>query len=113
MAQVNVKIGSRDYPIYCEEGEQGKLAEIVDYVNKRFSEIATSSPDITESRLVVLTAMTLANEVIELKKKISPDGTAELQDEDALFANWSQQYEPVIDQMLDSVSHLAKKLQGA
>lgn len=114
MPQIQVKIGSRDYPVYCEDGQEQKLQEIVSLVNQELSEISSASTTIPESRQIVLTCLLLANKVLELKNQQTIPDTSSLPPSDdkvaekELFEKWSAQYEPVINQMIEKISTLAK-----
>jgi cell division protein ZapA len=63
-----VTIHGHDYTIACGVGEEDKQAELVSYVNKKINEISLTGPNATENRLLMLTCLLLADELVETKK---------------------------------------------
>lgn len=67
--KVDVTIHGHDYTIACGVGEEDKLVELVSYVNKKINEISLTGANATENRLLMLTCLLLADELVETKKE--------------------------------------------
>lgn len=114
MPQFIVKIASKEYPISCEDGQEERLEKIVSYVQEKVSQILGNNPTLVESRMMVLTALMLADEVLDLKEnneKLSATRPHELEAES--LAKIQAEYEPILDKMIEFISVLVKEAQEA
>ena len=66
MAEVTVNINGRNYGIACDNGQEDRIRELGNYINERLGSIAAAGSVATESHLLVLTSLVLADEVHEL-----------------------------------------------
>lgn len=113
MPQFIVKIASKEYPISCEDGQEARLEKIVSYVQEKVSQILDNNPTLVESRMMVLTALMLADEVLDLKdsnEKLTATNPHELEAE--AVAKIQAEYEPILDRMIESISALVKQHQA-
>lgn len=72
MAVVNVKINGRDYQIACDDGQEQDLCDLAYDVDERVRALVHSmgrSPG--EFMALLLTALTMSDEIIENKKEIN------------------------------------------
>ncbi len=67
MAQVTVRVGGYSHPVSCEDGQERHLAELASEVDKRVASIKAMGGQFGESRLLLLAALLLADEVHDLK----------------------------------------------
>jgi cell division protein ZapA len=65
MAQVTVTINGRAYPIACKEGEEERIGELARYVDGKVSAFAGEFGNVGEARLLLLTALVLADELAD------------------------------------------------
>lgn len=65
MAQVNVTINGRSYPIACKEGEEERIGELARYIDGKMRAFAQEFGNVGESRLLLLTALVLADELAD------------------------------------------------
>jgi cell division protein ZapA len=71
MAQITVTIHNRAYQVACEDGQELHLQKLAAYIDRRVSELATKSGvpgpagQIAESRLLVMAALLVADELAE------------------------------------------------
>lgn len=63
MAQLAVTVNGRQYQIACEDGEEEHITDLADYVAKRVEELVDQVGQIGESRLLLMTALTVADEL--------------------------------------------------
>ncbi|HEX9461490.1 MAG TPA: cell division protein ZapA [Alphaproteobacteria bacterium] len=69
MAQITVNIHNRAYQVACEDGQELHVQKLAAYIDRRVSELASTSGvpgpagQITESRLLVMAALLIADEL--------------------------------------------------
>lgn len=74
-----VKILNRDYSIACGEGEEKKLIELADKLDKRLKENFRLFRGASENLLIMLTAITMEDYINDLENRIKslPENTEE------------------------------------
>jgi len=68
MAQVTVTINGRNYPIACNAGEESRIGELARYVDGKVKGFAKEFGAVGEARLLLLTALVLADELAEARE---------------------------------------------
>ena len=63
LSQVSVSINNRSYKIACDDGQEAHLLKLGAYIDKRFQELKAAVGDIDHSRLLVMVALLLADEL--------------------------------------------------
>jgi cell division protein ZapA len=71
MPQVNVTINGRQFRMGCEDGEEEHLQRLAEDLDQRISRLRTRFGEIGDTRLTVMAALTLADELAELKGKLA------------------------------------------
>lgn len=71
MAQVVVTIAGRTYRMNCEDGQEGHLQGLARDIDARTNELRGSFGEIGDQRLVVMTALTIADELDAANRKIA------------------------------------------
>lgn len=70
MALVHIRINGREYDVACDDGQEGHLRGLADEVDGRVRSLVRSmGANPGEAMAVVLTALTMADEIIENKKE--------------------------------------------
>lgn len=69
MPQVLVTIAGRSYRMACGEGEESHLEGLAALYDARIDEMRTAFGEIGDMRLQVMAALTVADEVLELRRK--------------------------------------------
>ena len=67
MAQVTIKLNGYSYTVGCEDGQEGHLTAMADQVESRIESIKRLGGSSGEARLLVLTALLLADEIHDLR----------------------------------------------
>ena len=67
MGQVTVRVGGYSHPVSCEDGQEAHLDSLAAEVDKRVASIKAMGGQFGESRLLLLAALLLADEVHDLK----------------------------------------------
>jgi cell division protein ZapA len=71
MAQVTVTIGGRGYRLACNEGEQPHLEGLARQIDGKIAEIRAAVGEIGDQRLIVMAALTVADELFEARRAIA------------------------------------------
>jgi cell division protein ZapA len=92
MPQINVTINGRQFRMSCEEGEEAHLAELAADLDTRIARLRARFGEIGDTRLTVMAALTVADELAATKAKLQrmePE-LAGLQDASAISADRAQ-----------------------
>jgi len=71
MAQITVSINGRGYPVACSDGEEQRITELARYIDAKVKGFAQELGQIGDARLLVLTALVLADELAEAQEGAS------------------------------------------
>jgi len=116
MPQVSVTINGRQFRMACEEGEEEHLAQLAEDLDNRIARLRARFGEIGDTRLTVMAALTLADELSETKEKLQrlePE-LAALQDASAVSAGRAQETQGAIAAALNAaaerIENLTKRL---
>ncbi len=70
MANVNIKFNGKDFLLSCEDGQEEHLDELSKNLNEKFYQLKTKLGNLGESKLLLITSISLLDEYFETKKKI-------------------------------------------
>ncbi|MEM9494961.1 MAG: cell division protein ZapA [Pseudomonadota bacterium] len=79
MTEVDIRINGRDYKITCDAGQEERLRELAHYFNRKVGEIAEDVGQIGDARLMLLSALTICDELFDLQNRA--EGFASAADE--------------------------------
>jgi cell division protein ZapA len=121
MAQVTVSIGGRVYRLACNEGEEPHLEALARQVDGKIDEIRGAFGEIGDQRLVVMAALTFADELSEARRLVegleqrvgkSADvenaARQEVDEQAAVFAEALSEASLRIESLAESLAHGAK-----
>jgi len=120
MPNVALNINDRSYNIACEEGQESRLQKLGEFIDSRMQDISATGVARTESHLMILTTLVLADELFDLREfaanadqstsKNNEDYTAKLtealQKQEAAYARQ-------VDALSESIETLVNKLKKA
>jgi cell division protein ZapA len=66
MAQVSVTINGRQFRMACEDGQEDRLVELAHELDTRIEGLRTKFGEIGDTRLTVMAAITVADELAEM-----------------------------------------------
>ena len=69
MAEVDIRINGRDYRVTCEDGQETRLNQLAAYFDRKVSGLAEDLGQIGDARLMLLSALTICDELFEAKKR--------------------------------------------
>ena len=70
MPHVSVTIGGRAYRLSCNEGEEPHLVALAGQVDAKITEMRGAFGEIGDQRLVVMAALTIADQLTEAKRNL-------------------------------------------
>jgi cell division protein ZapA len=70
MSQINVTINGRQFRMACEDGEEEHLSRLAEDLDARISRLRLRFGEIGDTRLTVMAALTLSDELAEAREKL-------------------------------------------
>jgi len=70
MPQVSVTINGRRFRMACENGEEPRLMRLAEDLDARIAKLRARFGDIGDTRLPIMAALALADELSEMKEKL-------------------------------------------
>jgi cell division protein ZapA len=119
MAQVSVTIAGRAFRMACEDGQEAHLTSLAALLDQRIADMRVSFGEIGDQRLLVMAAISIADEGAEAKARV-----AQLEEETAraresgrgaamLAEDAARQAAQAIEEAAARVEALARALDGA
>ena len=71
MANVNVKFNNKDYLLSCDDGQEGSLKKLTEFLDKKYSELKDKLGNIGENKLLLITTIQLIDEYFDVKQKVT------------------------------------------
>lgn len=71
MAEVNISLNGRVYEIACDAGQEGRIVDLAAYIDQRVQKIARSGGGYTDSHLLALVALVLADELFDARESVA------------------------------------------
>lgn len=92
MSEVNVTINARQYRMACENGQEQHLLKLSEDLDQRIAQLRLSFGEVGDTRLTVMAALTVADELVEAGKTIRKleEELATLRDARVMAADRSQ-----------------------
>jgi cell division protein ZapA len=76
VGQINVTVGGRSYPLACRDGEEERLTRLASHVDAKSIELAGALGQMSEPRLLLMSAILVADELFEMKERDPGAGEA-------------------------------------
>ena len=70
MAEVNLTIDGRSYPVACDDGQERRLMQLGSYVDQRMREASVAGTT-NKVQAMMLASLMLADEVFDMSEKLS------------------------------------------
>ena len=71
MPLVNVLINGRAYTVACDDGEEDRLRDVSQILDKRVRELASSVGQVGDSRILVMAGLVICDELSESLSRLS------------------------------------------
>ncbi|HMK68523.1 MAG TPA: cell division protein ZapA [Stellaceae bacterium] len=75
MAEVHLTVNGRSYPVSCDEGQQARLKELAQYLDRKTADFAAKLGQIGEARLIVLAALVVTDELADAQAQLRRHAT--------------------------------------
>lgn len=111
MAEVTLSINGKSYSISCEKGQEQRVTDLGRYVDTRLREISKAGAAATETHLLVLTALMMADEVADLRENVSHLGAQA--NENGAYEKDEALIIQAIDSLADRIDLIADRIQKA
>ena len=116
MSQVNATIAGRQYRLACEDGQEEHLELLAHDLDQRIIELRSRFGEIGDTRLTVMAALTMADELAEQVQKVHrlEAEIAELQDARVAASDRAMDAATAVvtafNSASDRIEHITKKL---
>ena len=70
MGQVNLTINSRPFAVACDDGQEGRIRRLGQYVDAKVMEFVGNIGQVGEARLLLLTALVIADELADANEAL-------------------------------------------
>ena len=70
MANVNIKFNNKDYLLSCDDGQEKSLKKLTSFLDKKYNELKDQLGSIGENKLLLITAIKIADDYFNLKQKV-------------------------------------------
>lgn len=71
MAEVNLNINGKIYPILCDDGQEQRIQDLAAHINARLKDITDAGAANNDNHALVLTSLILADEIFELQENLT------------------------------------------
>jgi cell division protein ZapA len=112
MAQINVTINGRQFRMACENGEEARLTRLAEQLDGRIRQLRASFGEIGDTRLTVMAALALADELSEVKerlRRLEPE-PATLQEASVVSADHAQATQAAVVAALNAAAERIESL---
>lgn len=111
MAHINLTINGRNFGMQCDDGQEQRVKQLGEYVEQKIQSIASAGAATSESHLLLLTALMLADEVFDYREDL-----AALGDHIEGKENYDQEQQMVceaIDHISERIEQIAERVAKA
>lgn len=70
MGQITVAVNNRSYVVACEDGQEAHVQSLAGYLDRQAQEMARSVGQVGEGRLLLLSALVVADELSNVLKEL-------------------------------------------
>jgi len=112
MAEVSVTINGRVYRMACDPGQEDHLARLGRELDQRISQLRDSFGEIGDTRLAVMAAIMVADELAELKRRLrtADQEIQSLKDARERAAQRNEEGERAVAEILENTAERIERL---
>ncbi len=70
MASVEIRIQGKPHTLHCNDGQEQRLKQVAQYLDRRISEASKSAGTPNDARVLVLTSLLIADELADARDEI-------------------------------------------
>ena len=119
MVNVNIKFNGKDYLLSCDEGQEENLKELATYLDNKYDELIKDLGNIGENKLLLISAIKIADEFFDLKKKVNSkkdefQGLSEkFKEIKSLAINYKEEKDSEIDKLKNEINKLESMIEDS
>ena len=119
MGQITVTIAGRAYRMACEDGEEKRLAGLAKNLDEKIDEMRSHFGEIGDQRLVVMSAISIADELSETQQRLAralselEQVRTEVVDDRDRSGAWTEQLAEGLDRASERLEGLARSLNAS
>jgi cell division protein ZapA len=110
MAQVTVTIAKHVYRVACGEGEEAHLQGLARQVDQRIEKLKRDFGEIGDQRLTIMAAITIADELIEAKRRIA-ELDVEILNLTSKETNLAGEHDEWADKLAETIGETAARIE--
>ena len=110
MAQVTVTIAKHVYRVACGEGEEAHLQGLARQVDQRIEKLKRDFGEIGDQRLTIMAAITIADELVEAKRRIA-ELDVEILNLNAKETDRASQRDEWAEKLADTIGETAARIE--
>ena len=103
-AKLAITIIGRTYEISCDEGQQEYVSKLAAEVDRRADALLKMVGQVGDARLLVMVALTMADELTDLRRKVDGRGSVDLGPVDDSLASGIESLAERIDAIADRLA---------
>jgi len=107
MAEVSVRVNNRPYPVGCEDGQEQHVLGLAQIFDAHVSQVARDVGQLGETRLFLLGALLLADELAETRGRLAA-ASADLERAEAELAQGERRAVAVLESAARKIEAMAK-----
>jgi cell division protein ZapA len=65
VAEIDVTINGRSYPITCEDGQEGHITGLAQFIERKVADLVATVGQVGDARLLVMASLMIADELAE------------------------------------------------
>ncbi len=70
MAQISLMVHGRSYQVTCDDGQEGHLLKLAEYIDRKVGELEGSVGQVGEQRLLFMSCLLVADELFDARRQI-------------------------------------------
>jgi cell division protein ZapA len=110
MAEVSLTVNGRSFAVTCEDGQEGRIRRLGQYIDTKVAEFVRSVGQVGEARLLLLAALVIADELADAEEalRVAQNGS---QEADAKAASAAEAMASGIHVMAQRIEAIAARLE--
>ena len=105
MAQINVSVAGKNYPLAAGQGDEDRVRKLAAYVDSKATELTGKLGHVNETRLILMAAMLIADELHDHLEGKGGQGLLNTLSEDDMAS--------VLNEVSNEVETIAERLANA
>jgi cell division protein ZapA len=110
VAQVTVSIANHVYRVACGEGEEAHLQGLARQIDQRIEKLKKDFGEIGDQRLTIMAAITIADELVEAKRRIT-ELEVEVLNLNSRETSSASERDALVDRLADTLGETAARIE--